>query len=125
MAERTATSSLQRARPSALIGGVLVLVSIALSAVSYGYLADTIRIRWTIGTYQHYGPEYVSTLAVLVVFPVAVSGLYAGSRWLKTYLKRAGHIEELSEFRAVYDVCVLLTLGTVIAVQLALIILNL
>lgn len=96
-----------------------------MSAVAYGYLADTIRIRWTVGTYQHYGPEYVPTLAVLVVFPVAVAGLYAGSRWLRTSLERAGHIEELNEFRAVYDGCVLLTLGMVLAVQFALIVLNL
>lgn len=125
MAERTATSRLPQACPSTLGGIVLVLVSIALSAISYGYLAETVRIRWTIGTYQHYGPEYVSTLAALIVFPVAVAGLYTGARWLKTYIERAGLIEDVDEFRAVYDVCVLLTVGMVLAVQLALIILNL
>lgn len=125
MVERTATSNRQRARLSAPGGIVFVLASIALSVVSYGSLAEVIRIRWTIGTYPHYGPEYMSTLSVLIVFPVVITGLYVGSRRLKTALKRADHIQEFDEFRAVYDGCVLLTLGMVLAVQLALIVLNL
>lgn len=125
MSEHTTTDRSRRARPSSLGGLVLVIASIVLSAVSYGSLAESIRIRWSIGTYQHYGPEYVSATVVLVLFPALTAGLYVGARRLRAYVERAGHVEKIDEFRAVYDICVLLTLGMVLAVQLAIIILNL
>ncbi|USZ70893.1 hypothetical protein [Natronosalvus halobius] len=116
-------SNLERARPLSLGGLVIVLASVALSAVSYGHLADTVRIRWTIGTY--YGPEYAPTLGVLVAFPVALIGLYVGARWLRTWLVRRGAVDEFDEFRLVYDACVLATLGVIVACQFVLVVLNL
>ncbi|UTF54231.1 hypothetical protein [Natronosalvus rutilus] len=113
-------SNLERARPLSLGGLVIVLASVALSAVSYGRLSDTVRIRWTIGTY--YGPEHAPTLAVLVAFPVSLIGLYAGAQWLRTWLVRRGAIDE---FRLVYDACVLATLSVIVACQFVLVVLNL
>ncbi|MFC7232098.1 hypothetical protein ACFQMM_13150 [Saliphagus sp. GCM10025308] len=116
-------SNLERTRPFSLGGLVIVLASVALSAVSYGRLADTVRIRWTIGTY--YGPEHAPTLVVLVAFPLALAGLYAGAWWLRTWLVRRGAIDELDEFRLVYDACVLAILGAIGACQFVLVVLNL
>lgn len=125
MAAHTATENSIRA-PSTTLGGlVIVLTSVVLSIVSYRPLEDTVRIRWTVGTYQHYGPEYVSTLLVLVAFPVIVAGIYVGARWLKAYLARSDESDDVEGFYAIYDVCVLLTLGTVVAGQLVIIGLNL
>jgi hypothetical protein len=62
---------------------------------------------------------------VLVAFPVIVAGIYVGARWLKAYLERSDESDDVEEFYAIYDVCVLLTLGTVVAGQLVIIGLNL
>ncbi|MFC4437598.1 MULTISPECIES: hypothetical protein [Natrialbaceae] len=125
MAAHTAAENPVRVRLTTLGGLVIALVSVVLSIVSYSHLADTVRIRWTVGTFQHYGPEHISTLPMLVAFPAIVAGLYVGSRWLETHLERPGEIDDFDEFHAIYDICVLLILGTVVAGQLVIIVLNL
>lgn len=125
MAATTANTKPVRDRLSSLGGLVIVVTSSVLSAVSYGPLPDSVRIRWTIGTYHHYGPEYAPTLAVLVMLPVLVAGLYAGAYWLKTYLERTDGADDVDEFSALYDSCVLLVLGTVVVGQLVIIVFNL
>lgn len=125
MSENTTGAGIERTQPTSLGGSVIVIISIVLSTISYGPLADTIRIRWTIGTYQHYGPESVTTLPVLVAFPVLVAGLYIGARWLKTYLECNDSIGDSVEFNAIYDICMLLTIGTVVVSQIIIIVLNL
>ncbi|MFP9193935.1 hypothetical protein ACLI4Q_20230 [Natrialbaceae archaeon A-CW1-1] len=125
MAAHTATENAVRV-PSTTLGGlVIVLTSIVLSIASYSHLENTVRIRWTVGTYQHYGPEFISTLLVLVAFPVTVASLYVGARWLKVYLERSDASDDVEEFCAIYDICVLVTLGTVVVGQLVIIGLNL
>ena len=125
MAANIATENPVRA-PSTTFGGlVIALTSAVLSIVSYSHLESTVRIRWTVGTYQHYGPEYISTLLVLVAFPVIVASIYIGARWLKAYLERSGEIDDAEEFYTIYDICTLVTLGTVVAGQLVIIGLNL
>lgn len=78
-----------------------------------------------IGTYQHYGSEHAPTTFVLVMFPVVIGGLYIGARWLRNHLERADGIEHFDEFRTIYDICVLLTLGTIVVGQIVIVALNL
>ena len=125
MAAKNTSVTTERMRPSSLGGIVLVLASIGVSIVSYGALGDTIRIRWTVGTYHHYGPEYVSTLPALLVFPVTVALLYICARWGKRYIRQNGDIESLDELHSIYDVLVLLLLGVVVTSQLVIAIPNL
>ncbi|WP_276256516.1 hypothetical protein [Halomontanus rarus] len=125
MVAKNASPLTKRAGSSSLGGLVIVLASIVLSIVSYGLLADTVRIRWMIGTYQHHGPEHASTMFVLVMFPLVIGGLYIVARWLRTHLERADGIEDFDEFRAIYDICVLLILGIIVVGQLVIIALNL
>lgn len=125
MVSHTATENSVRTPSTTLSGLVIVLTSAILSIVSYSHLESTVRIRWTVGTYYHYGAEYISTLLVLVTFPMIVAGLYIGARWLKAYLKRSAESDDVEEFFAIYDICVLVTLGTVVAGQLVIIGLNL
>lgn len=93
--------------------------------MSYGSLGSTIRIRWTVGTYHHYGPEHLSTLPVLVVFPVLVAVQYLCARWILKYVRRRSELERFDEFRTIYHVFVLLILGLVVTSQLVIIVLNL
>lgn len=125
MAATDASASSERARLTSLGGLVVVLASTVLSIASYAPLAETVRIHWKIGAYRHYGPEHAPTLFVLVVFPVIVTGLYVGARWLRNDLERSGDIEEFDGFLPIYDVCVLLTLGVVVVGQIVVIALNL
>lgn len=125
MATNTSSAETSRVRPSSLGGVALVVVSIALSVASYGSLGSVVRIRWTFGTYQHYGPEYVSTLPVLVAFPVIVAVLYLCAQWILEYVRQSSELERFDEFRTIYDIFVLLILGVVIASQLVIIVLNL
>lgn len=62
---------------------------------------------------------------MLVAFPVIVAGIYVGARWLKAYLERSDKIDDVEEFYTIYDICVLVTLGTIVAGQLVIIGLNL
>lgn len=125
MATNTTPAEGSRVRPSSLGGAALVLASIVLSVMSYGPLGSTVRIRWTYGTYHHYGPEYLSTLPVLVAFPVLVAVLYLCARWILEYVRQSSEIERFDEFRTIYDIFVLLILGMVVAGQLVIIVLNL
>lgn len=125
MATNTVPAVTSRMRPSSLGEAALVLASVALSVMSYGPLENTVRIRWTVGTYQHYGPEYIATLPVLVAFPVLVVVLYIWSRWFMQYARWSSELESFDELSTIYDVFVLLILGLVVASQLIIIVLNL
>lgn len=109
-------------RPSAPGGLAVVLLSVVTSIVSSGLLPERFRIRWTVGNFQHYGPEHVPTLAVLVAFPAALAALYLGSRWLRSRLERTDRFEE---DRALYEQIVLAVLGSVVVLQVGIILLNL
>ncbi|WP_252699717.1 hypothetical protein [Natronosalvus vescus] len=125
MATHTSSADSSRVRPSSLGGVALVVASIVLSVTSYGSLGSTVRIRWTYGTYHHYGPEYLSTLPVLVAFPVLVAVLYLCTRWILEYVRQNSELERFDEFRTIYDIFVLLILGGVVTSQLIIIVLNL
>lgn len=125
MAENSAPIETGPTRPASLGGLIPVIASIVLSVASFGPLPDTVRIRWTVGVSHHYGPEYVPTVVALVGFPLFVASLYAGAWWLKAHVARAGKIEDGDEFNAIYDTGLLVTLGTVVAGQFILILLNL
>lgn len=109
------------ARPLPVGGVVLVSLSIVVSALSYNALPASVRIRWHVGG-TYYGPEYAPALAVVVGFPVVLGILLAGSHWLETYFKE---FDEVDTIRPVYEWCVLLTLTTIVLVQLVIVALNL
>lgn len=118
-------TTIDRARPTALGGLGIVFTSVVSSIVAYAPLGETVRIRWTIGTYQHYGPEHAPTALVLTVFPVVLTGVYLAARGLRVYLERTQDIHDLDTFRTIYDICTLLVLATGIVSQLGFILLNL
>jgi hypothetical protein len=100
-------------------GASIVLLSIAVSIVGHVIGPERLRIRWTYGTY--YGPEFAPAVLVLIAFPLAVAALYLGGRWLRASLERGN---EFDTVRAIYDACVLLTLGTLVVVQGVLVAVN-
>lgn len=108
-------------RPTAFGGILLVLSSIVVSATAYGMLASSIRIRWTVGTYYHYGPEYAPTMVVLASFPTLLAVLFVGFRWLRTRLER---LDEFDDVQPVYELGVLAVFGMLLAVQITLIAFN-
>lgn len=121
MVGNTTAVKTRRVRSSSLGGLALVSASI----VAHRLLANTVRIRWTVSTHHHYGPEYTPTTTVFIAFPLLVAGLYVGAQWLKSYLETRETGDEFDDIPAIYNTCVLLTLGTVVTVQLAIIILYL
>lgn len=99
-------------------GGLLVLLSsVATSALSLGALPARFRIHWTFGLGPYYGPEFAPTAAVLVAFPLAIAGLFAGARLLASRLP--------AEARPYYDWGVLLVLLVLLFVQVGLVLANL
>lgn len=113
--------SLSLTRPLSIGGVMLVSLSTVVSALSYGALPSLVQLRWHVrGTY--YGPEYAPALPLVVGFPVLLGILYAGSRWFETYL---GDSDKVDEIRAVYEWCILLTLATIVLVQMVIVTLNL
>lgn len=119
-------SDLETGRTRRASGGGLALVvaSVALSAASYAPLADTVRIRWTVGAYRHYGPEHAPALVVLAAFPALAAILYVGARRLETDLERTDRIDDREAFGLVYEIGVLVTLGTLVVGQLLVVVLN-
>jgi hypothetical protein len=109
-----------RLRPTAWSGLVVVAASALLSALASGAVGDSVRIRWSVGTY--YGPEYAPAALVLAAFPVAAAVAYLGFRLLARRLERTAGFEDA---RDVYELCALATLGAVVLVQVALLAANL
>lgn len=101
-------------------GTAIVLLSVATSVLAYAVGPERLRVRWAYGTY--YGPEYAPAVLVLVAFPLVIAALYAGGRRLRTALERSS---EFDAVRTIYDACVLLTVGTLLGVQCALVLANL
>lgn len=97
------------------------MLSIAASVLAYSALPSRIRIHWSFGG-PYYGPEFTSTLLVLVAFPLLAVGLYVGSRWLRAYLDQA---EGIDAVRLLYEACILLMLIGVVLVQFVIIWANL
>lgn len=108
-------------RPTAIGGLLVVLASVVVSIVARGVLTETVRIRWTVGTHYHYGPEHAPTVAVLAAFPIALLVLYAGFRWLGRSLER---VDEVDDLGIVLELTALAVLATVLAVQLLIVALN-
>jgi hypothetical protein len=119
MAANTRPSKAAWIRPSAGGGLALVVLSALLSALAYGQLGETLRIRWAVGTY--YGPEYAPTLVVLGVCTILVAALYVATAVVGRYLDGHGFDPE----QLVYEAGVLVLLGTVLFVQVLLIGFNL
>ncbi|WP_436344742.1 hypothetical protein [Natronorubrum sp. FCH18a] len=111
-----------RVRPTSIGGLLVVFASAVVSIVSYGALAETIRIRWTVGTHYQYGPEHAPAIAVLVAFPVALLGLYVGFRWLERTLERTDEFEGLG---ILIEITAVAVLATVLAAQFLIVALNL
>lgn len=121
MSGKTTRSTIAQLSPTSLGGLVFVLISVVISALSYGWLGDSMRIRWTVGTHYTVGPDQVSTLILLVTFPVLLTAFYLGFRWLGTYLER---IETSLDLVPVYELSVGIALGFLVLVQLGLVLAN-
>lgn len=128
----TATSKASSRPGPFTIGGVgLVLISTVASVASVERLGATVRIRWTIGSFQQYGPEHAPTVFVLALFPALVSVLFVGAWLLRTRLERTDGLDgtrgsdEFGEFRLAYDLCTVVGLGALVAIQFLVIGLNL
>lgn len=109
-----------RLRPTSLGGLLIVLASAAVSLGSVRVLGDSVRIRWSIGTY--YGPEYAPTYLALVVFPVIVALTYLGFWALGTALEGS---PEFDRHRGYYELCTLVVLAVLVIVQVAFVAANL
>ncbi|WP_226480794.1 hypothetical protein [Natrinema amylolyticum] len=109
-----------RLRPTAAGGVLLVLASVAVSLASARVLGDSVRIRWTVGTY--YGPEYAPTAVALALFPALVAATYLGLRALGTVLEGT---PEFDRHRGYYELCVLAVLAVLVIVQIAFVAANL
>lgn len=101
------------------------MLSIVSSILAYGPLGETIRIRWTIGNYPQYSPEYAPTVLVLTAFPIVLASLYVGAHGFNVYLERSQELPDSDEVSTIIDICTLLLLSTGLGCQLALILLNL
>ena len=113
-----------RLRPTAVGGVLVVLASVAISLAAAPALGDSVRIRWSIGTY--YGPEYAPTSLALAVFPILVAVIDVGLRTLAWGLERSGAFDTSDGVvRLIYEGCALATLLTVVAVQVLFVVANL
>lgn len=110
-------------RPTSVGGLLVVLASVAVSLAAAPALGDTVRIRWSVGTY--YGPEYAPTSLALAAFPVLVAAAYVGFRALVWGLERADAFDADDLARLVYELCALATLLTLVFVQIVFIVANL
>ncbi|WP_126662189.1 hypothetical protein [Haloterrigena salifodinae] len=107
-------------RPTAGGGLALVAVSAAVSLAAAGLLGETLRIRWSVGTY--YGPEYAPTAIVLAAFPILVAVAVGAFRGGATLLEQT---ETDSRERGYYELATLSVLLSLLVAQLALVLANL
>lgn len=119
------TSTVNWVRSITFVSLGIVFLSIVTSFVAYGRLGETVRIRWTVGTYPQYGPQHAPTILVLTAFPVILAGLFLGASALRTYLERTQNSQELDRILPILNSCILLILGIVLVSQLGLILFNL
>ncbi|WP_435553150.1 hypothetical protein [Natrinema sp. CGMCC1.2065] len=103
-----------RLRPTAAGGLLVVLTSVAVSLAAAPALGDSVRIRWSVGTY--YGPEYAPTVLALTAASGLVAAAYLGLRALGTALEGT---EAFDRRRGYYELCVLTVLLTLVLGQIA------
>lgn len=91
-----------------------VLTSVLVSVLASGPLPDSVRIHWTLGAGEYYGPEFAPTALVLGLFPVSV-GLAALVGWsVGATLER---VDGFDAVRPLYAAAVLSTLTVLVATQ--------
>ncbi|MFD1563288.1 hypothetical protein ACFR99_06990 [Haloarchaeobius amylolyticus] len=113
-----------RLRPTGSGGLLVVLASVAVSLAAAPALGDSVRIRWSIGTY--YGPEHAPTPLVLAAFPIFIAVTYVGFWALRISLERIGAFDATGDLvRPVYELCALATLLMLVFVQVAFVAANL
>ncbi|WP_408956973.1 hypothetical protein [Natrinema sp. 74] len=117
-----------RLRPTGTGGLLGVLASLAVSVAAAPVLGDSVRVRWSVGTY--YGPEYAPTILALAAFPVLVALTDIGLSALGRVLERAadGESPTTSRFdrvRGPYERCALATLMALLLLQVAFVVANL
>ncbi len=91
-----------------------VLASVLVSALSYGPLPNSVRIHWTLGAGEYYGPEFAPTVLVLGLFPVAV-GLGALLGW--GLAATLSDVEGFETVRPLYTATVLAVLAVLVSTQ--------
>lgn len=107
-----------RVRPTALGGIGIVLASVFVSLAATSLVAETMRIRWAVGTY--YGPAVVDAGWVLLGFPVLSALLYGGLRVARSRLDPTAARTDT----VVFEFVTLGLLLTVVLIQIILIGLN-
>lgn len=100
------------------VGNVLViLISVITSGFAATILSDTLRIRWHVGPYEHWGPEVVPAEFVLISFPVLIGCIYVAS----LVIDRSTTTPPRSEL---LEIVVLVTLVSLLIMQLVILALN-
>lgn len=105
-------------RRLAVAGIGITVLSAVVSALSYGYLPDRMRIHWTLGAGPYYGPEFAPTPAVLIGFPALIAGIAISAYAVDTRLRRR---EGVAAVRPYYGAGLVGTLGVLLAAQAALV----
>ncbi len=90
------------------------LASALLSVLAHGLLPGSVRIHWTLGAGEYYGPEFAPTALVLGLFPVAVA-LTALLGW--GLAATLSDVEAFERVRPLYAAAVLSTLTVLVATQ--------
>ncbi|TMT87743.1 hypothetical protein E2L06_14550 [Haloterrigena sp. H1] len=113
-----------RLRPTSVGGLLVVLASVAVSLAAAPALGDSVRIRWSIGTY--YGPEYAPTPLALAAFPAIIAVIHVGFGATRVGLEHTGAFEATDDLvRSVYELCALVTLLMLVIVQVVFVAANL
>ena len=101
-----------------LSGVALVFSSLMLSLFAAATLPGDIRIRWHVGTYEHWGPATASSKIVTVAIPGALLLAYIVLRLSSRYVRS-------DEGRFIFDLVVVFSMAAIVFVQVLLIGLNL
>lgn len=100
----------------------LTAASLLASLVAHAALPARLRIHWTLGIGEYYGPEFAPTSLVLALFPLLIAGGAIGGWLLVTALR---DVSEPADARPYDAVAVVGTLAALLAVQVVLIVANL
>lgn len=97
-------------RSASVLSLGVTIGSLLLSLTAWRVLSGDIRIRWHVGTYDHWGPETVSSEIVLLAFPLLILLGYGASRFVPRLVPAVRANGE-------YELSVLLCLSSVFLVQ--------
>jgi len=118
MTIRHASSRRTRLNDTTISGLGIILGSLILGLFTSARLPEDIRIRWHVGTYEHWGPALVSGDLLAVALPGFLFVTFVTSRLFSRHIKS-------QEGQRAFDPVVLAIMGGILFVQALLIGLNL